>query len=214
MNDYYAPQRAEAFLSSLGADESLTNDVLGDLAEEFAERVTWQGRAQARWWYYRQVVTVTPLLLRDWRRNARRADYESVAVSVLWSTLATQTLAAVLYTAIDRVTYAVTDVPFGTWMKHFVGIESPLAWIIGWSFVATLSFAGGFIASRFGKRAPIPTLLAGVGSWVAMYFAIGGRNAVRPESLVGLSGFVTMALAGGLTGILTSSRSMNAPASS
>ena len=212
MSGYHPPSRAETFLGSLGADESLTNDVLGDLAEEFAERVTWQGRAQARWWYYRQVATVTPLFLRDWRMNARRTDYESIAVSVLWSTLAVQALAAVLYATIDRISVAVTDYPFATWMRHFVGIESPLAGMIGWSFVATLAFSGGFIASRFGKRAPMPTLLAGVGSWAAMYFVVGGRNALRGAALAGLSSFMAMALAGGLLGILTHRRRPSIPA--
>src|SRR3569832_2455305 len=104
MIDYHAPQRAEAFLTALGADESLTNDVLGDLAEEFAERVTWQGRSQARWWYYRQVVTVTPLFLRDWRSNARTGDNKTHTNSNNKTTLAAQALAITLYTVIDRLT--------------------------------------------------------------------------------------------------------------
>ena len=86
-------------------------------------------------------------------------------------------------------------------MRHFAGIESPLAWVIGWGFTAAVSFGAGFIASRFGKRAPMPALLASLGTWTMMYFGFGGSRALTAPGVIGFASFAAIALAGGQLGI-------------
>lgn len=58
------PSRAESLLHLLGAGSPLAEDIIGDLAEEYAERRARDGDAAARRWYAREALRSTPHLLR------------------------------------------------------------------------------------------------------------------------------------------------------
>ncbi|HEX6535019.1 MAG TPA: permease prefix domain 2-containing transporter [Gemmatimonadaceae bacterium] len=63
---------AERLLLALGADPAFSEAVLGDLAEEYARRVSLEGVAAARWWYAREALRTAPHLARSALRRARR----------------------------------------------------------------------------------------------------------------------------------------------
>ncbi|MGZ8377129.1 MAG: hypothetical protein ACXW05_20495 [Gemmatirosa sp.] len=72
----------EALLRALGADPAFVEAVLGDLAEECAERAARDGVRAARWWYVREAVRSAPHLVRSWRRHAGRHQRARVAACV------------------------------------------------------------------------------------------------------------------------------------
>ncbi len=57
------PRLAERFLESVLPPTRAGEAALGDLAEEFAQRVAGAGARRANWWYWRQVVSVGALAL-------------------------------------------------------------------------------------------------------------------------------------------------------
>jgi hypothetical protein len=69
-----SPRTTQRLLEALGADASFRDDVLGDLAEEFAIRVEQSGANAASSWYRREAVRAAPHLLRDWSRHMRPRD--------------------------------------------------------------------------------------------------------------------------------------------
>src|SRR5687768_15018828 len=68
-----APRLTETMLLALGADTEFRNDVLGDLAEEFELRASYDEVA-ARRWYNREALRVAPYLLRNWWRMLQKRD--------------------------------------------------------------------------------------------------------------------------------------------
>ena len=79
---------AERLLQALGAQATLAEDVLGDLAEEYALRTARDGMGAARWWYTREALRSAPHLVRSAMRNrspgerARLAAWLAVPVFV------------------------------------------------------------------------------------------------------------------------------------
>lgn len=65
------PRAAERLLEGLGADAEYREALLGDLAEEYATRLAYDGPGAARRWYRREALRVAPHLLRDWTRRLR-----------------------------------------------------------------------------------------------------------------------------------------------
>ena len=67
----YAPRPVvERMLESLGADAAMVESVLGDLAEERAERVARDGVASARLWYLKEALRSAPWLLASGLRQS------------------------------------------------------------------------------------------------------------------------------------------------
>ena len=81
----HTPRLWEAVLEGFGAGRAYTQDLVGDLAEEFARRAEQDGERLARRWYRAQALRSLPHLLVDWLRTARRKDYKSVLTAV-WIT--------------------------------------------------------------------------------------------------------------------------------
>src|SRR4051812_28744811 len=106
-----APRHVEALLQSLGADREFTDDVLGDLAEEFYVRCRWDGVTAARRWYYGQALRTAPHLLRDWGRRLQMRDTAPLA----WGFLAGLVTKAVLGFLAARVTFWVTGIPLDSY---------------------------------------------------------------------------------------------------
>jgi hypothetical protein len=74
MTTTHPPVVAEAILESFGADHEFRDAILGDLAQEHAQRVEQYGARPARLWYYRQAVLAMPALLRNWLSGAKWRD--------------------------------------------------------------------------------------------------------------------------------------------
>ncbi|HEY0929652.1 MAG TPA: hypothetical protein VGE27_07005 [Gemmatimonas sp.] len=73
---------AERILLALGVDQSFAEAVLGDLAEEYAERATFGVRA-ARQWYAGQMIRSAPYLIRSAGRHAAGRARLAAAVASL-----------------------------------------------------------------------------------------------------------------------------------
>jgi hypothetical protein len=74
MTETHPPPFAEALLESFGAEQKFRDAILGDLAQEHAQRVDRFGEPAARLWYYRQAALTAPHLLRNWVAGAKLAD--------------------------------------------------------------------------------------------------------------------------------------------
>ena len=66
------PKLAQQLLQSFLCDSDLEDDVLGDFAQEWAERASVHGALAADLWYWRQGVSTAPHLVRLWLRTAGR----------------------------------------------------------------------------------------------------------------------------------------------
>lgn len=86
------PGVAEHLLDLLGAGSPLAADVLGDLAEERAERAARDGAARARWWWTWQAARAVPHLL--WSAVRSGTPEGRVRLLVLLGIPATLTAAA------------------------------------------------------------------------------------------------------------------------
>lgn len=82
----YSQSIVERLLRAIGADPRLTEEMFGDLAEEYALRATWNGIAAARWWYGCEVLRSAPHFLRSWSRYASR--YERARLTAVLGGLA------------------------------------------------------------------------------------------------------------------------------
>jgi DNA-binding transcriptional LysR family regulator len=113
MSDSSAPRRAELILEALGADTDFRDAVIGDLAEEFALRASWDGPLAARRWYYRESLRVAPYLLRDWWRGLKRKDVGHFAGVIVGSSLLVIALEALLQLAVRGLALA----PVPSWVR-------------------------------------------------------------------------------------------------
>ena len=75
-----AAPHAVRLLRYLGADPQFVDDVLGDLAEEYASRAAHDGAWLARLWYVREAVRSTPYVLTSALRRAGRRERTRIAV--------------------------------------------------------------------------------------------------------------------------------------
>ena len=70
----------ERLLRTLGGESPLADDVLGDLAEEFAQRSARDGAGVARWWYAWEALRSAPHLVRGAIRHGSPAGRARLAV--------------------------------------------------------------------------------------------------------------------------------------
>jgi hypothetical protein len=91
-----SPPPAEGWLRALGADPAFAEAVLGDLAEEFAERAARDGVGPARRWYAREALRSAPHLLRSWLRRAGPHQRARVAAYVAAGVVGTAVLVLAL----------------------------------------------------------------------------------------------------------------------
>jgi hypothetical protein len=83
-------------LDVLGAESPLAEDLIGDLAEEYAERRERDGVAAARWWYAGQAMRAVPHLLWSAMRHGRPAARMRLLALVAGTALATLTVVVAL----------------------------------------------------------------------------------------------------------------------
>jgi hypothetical protein len=74
---------AERLLRNVGADPRFVEDVLGDLAEEYASQLEREGLHVARMWYVREVVRSAPHLFTSGLRRASRRHRARVAACLM-----------------------------------------------------------------------------------------------------------------------------------
>jgi hypothetical protein len=190
MPDFPGARRAELLLGALGADAEFRDAIIGDLAEEFAIRVGWDGHSAARRWYYRECMRVAPYLLRDWWRTLGWSDGVRLASVVLWSSLSV----AVFEGFLQRGVRSLVMLSEGRALESFPVTAGFAAFMLSWTLVDG-TFAG-YLSAGLGRRAPVPSALV-VGLVTICVMMWSGRH-VTPSWL--LAANVTTMLAGAIVG--------------
>jgi len=164
------PRTAEILLQSLGAQASVCEPLLGDLAEGFAIRVVRDGPDSARRWYYREAIRATPHLLGDWRRSLRPPDIRHFAGVVLTSYVFAVML---ILLGVGLAMGAVGALGFSP--RPRPGPLSPVQLLALWLPVEiTCTVLGGYIAAWLDRRAPLASAIALGLTWSAVSLAVGG----------------------------------------
>lgn len=144
------PRVVESLLKGLGADPYLTEIVLGDLAEEFAERNCFDGEVEARRWYRREALRAVPHLLRSALSRLRSGDAPRLIGIALFSWLALLPVSLGAYALLSLVVrgigidWTIRPLPQNTGFLAVVMVAMPLA-----------GLAGGYIAAWRNARAPL-----------------------------------------------------------
>jgi hypothetical protein len=149
------PRFPERVLSALGANEYFVDDVLGDLAQEFAIRADFDERG-ARRWYYREAWRAAPYFLRNGLRSLRARDVLSLARAAL--------LALTGITVFNVVFVRVVTEAFSA-----LGGNASRSWLLASVFLlmrAITPLAGGYIAAWSYRKAPLLAAVAfGLTGW-------------------------------------------------
>jgi hypothetical protein len=167
------PPFAEAVLAGFITDSHLEDAILGDLAEDWSERLSSQGRFAARQWYWQQCLRTIPHLLRLWWRGASW----SAVLRTIGAVTVAFVLMVVLTTAAHVVMFAVGE-----------GAEPVVR---PWPTTASLVFSvpcgmlGGFGLASLSRRAPMVSVTLLGAAWipVALTLPLLG-DPVEPGSAV------------------------------
>jgi hypothetical protein len=164
MNDTHPPRFAEALLESFGAEPGFCEAILGDLAQEHAQRAERYGSRAARLWYYKEAAMAMPHLLRNWLAGAGFADARrllNVAALAYVLTMATQVALSLALLAVLQ--------PFGTVPAI---LSTPAGrWLTGLVVVTLGPFCAGYLAAHFEERRPMLAALALAFLWMAWIVA-------------------------------------------
>ncbi len=198
MSDFSAPRRAELILETLGADTDFRDVVIGDLAEEFALRVSWDGPVAARRWYYRESVRVAPYLLRDLWRGLKRKDVGHFAGVIVGSSILMIALEYLLQLTVRGLELA----PVTSWVRvllsgHTRSIVLPALMLL-WTL--TDGAFAGYVAARLSRRAPLPGVIALGVTWTVVMIVVQGHAVPLWFRSANVAIVMAGILAGGLIG--------------
>lgn len=163
------PRTIESLLASLGADTDFRDGVIGDLAEEFAQRADLDGASAARRWYYREAARATPHMLYSSLRH--------MGMKGVWHRLGivASAYSITLFTTLLPMSIVVSfakrlGVPIaGAWM-HILASTSGVLGVLLFD-IAQATF-GGWVAASLDSETP----LIGAGMlgvlWVSLLLAL------------------------------------------
>jgi hypothetical protein len=187
---YSPPHMTERMLLALGADTEFRNDVLGDLTEEFELRASYDERA-ARRWYNREALRVAPYLLRNWWRMLGKRD-----VGYFAGVLARTALIMVVFQVAIRVVYLVVFLVAAPQLTGGEAFLLPLLLVTRLLWTMIGGALAGYVATRLGRRAPLPSALLIGATWSAVIL-------LRAPTLLIVNVFSVLLLtAGVLTGAM------------
>jgi hypothetical protein len=153
------PRFPERVLSALGANPYFRDDVLGDLAQEFAIRADFDERG-ARRWYYREAWRAAPHFLRSGLRNLRAREVLGLA-SAVFLALTGVTVFSVVFSRV--VTEILSAIRGGNWLFAPVFLL----------FRGITGIAGGYIAAWSYRKAPLLAAVAlGLTAWALNVIAL------------------------------------------
>jgi len=160
------PRVPERLLTALGASADFRDDVLGDLAEEFAVRAEWDGVPKARRWYYREALRAAPYFLRDARRNMRARDLLGIVKAIVLAMVGVKLFRFAFY----GIAGPLLDVT-----RH-LDHTMPVWWYLPFVFLNAISpVMGGYIAARTHRKAPLAAAAALGLVWAAIDIAMSVR---------------------------------------
>jgi hypothetical protein len=182
-------------LASLGADPYLRDVVLGDLAEEFATRLEFDGAPAARRWYLGEAIRNIPFLLRSWRRGATWRDVPRI-LGIAAKAYGLLLLIGLLLDTIGFAAWVVLDLPP---LRQLV-LNTGAAAFVSLSLAVMVSCLGGYFAAKLDDRTPIVSAVSFGVLWAAVDSIIAAAAGFGPpwyRMLLPLI-FVAGTLAGGL----------------
>jgi hypothetical protein len=166
------PLTAERLLEGLSTKTDFRDGILGDLAEEFAERAEIDGVATARRWYYREAFRAMPHLLLDWARSLRLRDVRRLA-NVLF---ASYFLVTMLVGLLLMMTRGALD-SLGITPDFLVVAPRPVLPAVGLTLGAASAVLAGYVAASLDKKTPLASAIALGLLWsfagIAMSFIFG-----------------------------------------
>jgi hypothetical protein len=156
----------ERFLEALGAEPEFRDALVGDLCEERALRVAWDGERAARRWYRREALRVAPHLLRAGVRRLGWRGARRVARAAMTSYLCACLVHLVLAGTVQRAVQLLSGdagAEMGPWTLQ-------LSWTHPFRGLATLTLllaltalppmVSGFVAASVEDDAPVFPVLA------------------------------------------------------
>jgi len=197
------PRAVESILKGLGADPYLVDVILGDLAEEYAQRAAFDSEEEARRWYTTEALRSVPHLLRSALGRLRVGDVPRLVGNAVLAWLALLPVGltiGVVFLGVMRlmgIDWAQTG---GGILGNWTSIQLPF--VIAAMLAMPLSgFAGGYVAGLLNRRAPLIGSAAFGAVWTSIN-VIAGLFAPSPlptsYRIVALAMFNIAAIAGGL----------------
>jgi hypothetical protein len=181
------PALADALVNAFSVSPATANEILGDLAEEWPERLDRYGAQRARTWYWGQTLRAIPHLFHQWWRETTFASM----VAGLSAAVLMRLLLAVAFTAVSGPLYRnpnslgalfvgllvgriVTDMVFGGLVAQLVR-RAPLVYLtIAWVFALITELAlrsPNWGAGRFPVIGITETVLVSVLVWLPVTLA-------------------------------------------
>jgi hypothetical protein len=147
----HPPRAVESLLKSLGADPYLSDVILGDLVEEFDQRLAFDGEADARRWYTTEAIRAVPHLLRNALKQLRFGDVPRLIGVALFSWLALLPISLSVWVVVATIARLLGV----SWPTLQISVSHPafLAFVM-----LTMPLAGGlggYIAAWRNARAPL-----------------------------------------------------------
>lgn len=162
------PRTTELLLEALGADTGFRDDLVGDLAEEFAARAERSGAAAARRWYRREALRAVPHLLVHRARRVRSRDLRYLAGVAL----SAYVLTAALGWTVAGLAYGAAlafDAPRS--LPSAINPADPRLLFIALSAGVVSATTAGYLAAWLGRRAPLVCALALGVAWSCLLLA-------------------------------------------
>jgi len=147
------PRLPQLLLSALGARAEFREALLGDMAEEYYMRVEVQGEHAAHAWYVDEAYRAVPHLIRDGVKNLGLGGVAHVMGAAFKAYASIALIAVILLPLVKLLPHSV----MGAAMNIVVS--------------AMGTVAGGYLAARFGRRAPLLSSAALGASWATVYTA-------------------------------------------
>jgi hypothetical protein len=138
------PRLPQLLLSALGARAEFRDAVLGDMAEEYYMRAEMQGEYAAHAWYLDQAYRAAPHLILDGLKNLGAGGIAHLAGAALKAYASIFAIAAVV-------------LPLVMLLPH--DVMRPSA-ITTFALGLPITLLGGYLAARFGRRAPLVSSIA------------------------------------------------------
>ncbi len=171
------PLTAERLLQSLSAKTDFRDGILGDLAEEYAERAESEGVSAARRWYYREAARAAPHLLLHWARRLRAREIRRLV----------NVIVAAYFLVSTFVTFSMLMAQKSLEMlgisASFLALSSSrAAWMSQIACAAVFAMMAGYCAASLDKKTPLASamLLGVLWSVVAVASLIMSDSAYSP----------------------------------
>jgi len=149
------PRLPQLVLSALGARIEIRDAVLGDLAEEYVAHLEIRGERAARIWYAREALRAIPYLTRDAMRHLGIGGIAHVVVAALKAYASIVIVLLILF-------------PLAKPLLHGLAQPRPGTAIV---IALTTTILGGYLAARFGRRAPLVSSVTLGAFWTVMFTA-------------------------------------------